>query len=487
MAYQYATKPPNISTMPPGVPFIIGNEAAERFSFYGMRSILFVFMTKYLLDQAGAKSVMGSDEAAGYSHYFVVAVYFLPLAGALISDGWLGKYRTILSLSIVYCFGHLTLAFMDSSFGIGIGQRWVLFAGLLLIAIGSGGIKPCVSANVGDQFGESNKHLLPKIFGWFYFSINAGSSFSNLLCPFLLSAAGFGPRWAFGIPGVAMVIATIVFWIGRRKMVHVPPRGLSYLRETFSGEGLATLGRLAGLYAFVVIFWALWDQSAGIEWTHQAESLDRHVGWLPWVSLNWSPFHISGGWGLNLLPAQVQTANPILILLFIPLVNYVIYPFMGRFFAPTPLRRIGIGLFLTAISFVIICYIQKQIDAGLNPTVNLQLLAYIVLTLGEAMVSITGLEFSYTQAPNSMKSSIMALWLLAVAAGNFLAAQANFVKGAHHYSDFEYFRFWTVVMFGAACVFIIVAKFYQEKTYLQSQEKPLENLPADAVTEVGMP
>jgi POT family proton-dependent oligopeptide transporter len=486
-SHQYATKPPNISTMPPGVPYIIGNEAAERFSFYGMRSILFVFMTKYLLDQTGAKNVMGSDEAAGYAHYFVVAVYFLPIAGALIADGWLGKYRTILSLSIVYCLGHLTLAFMDSAFGIGIGQRWVLFAGLLLIAIGSGGIKPCVSANVGDQFGESNKHLLPKIFGWFYFSINAGSSISSLLCPFLLSAAGLGPRWAFGIPGVAMVIATIVFWIGRGKMVHVPPRGLGYLRDTFSGEGLATLGRLAGVYVFVIIFWALWDQSAGIEWTHQAESLNLHVSWLPWVSVHWSPFQLSAGWGLDLLPAQVQTANPILILLFIPLVNYVIYPLMGRFFAPTPLRRIGIGLFLTAFSFVLIAFIQKQIDGGIKPTVNFQLLAYVILTLGEAMVSITGLEFSYTQAPNSMKSSIMALWLLAVAAGNFLAAQANFVKDAHKYSDFAYFRFWAVVMFGAACLFVVVAMFYRGKTYLQSQEKPLEELVPEAATEVGMP
>ena len=131
--------------------------------------------------------------------------------------------------------------------------------------------------------------------------------------------------------------------------------------------------------------------------------------------------------GMTLLPSQVQTANPILILIFIPLVNYLIYPLMDRFFTLTPLRKIGIGLFLTAGSYVIIWYIQKMIDAGGRPGVNWQFLAYIILTLGETMVSITGLEFSYTQAPNKMKSAVMALWLFTVSMGNFFTAAVNYL------------------------------------------------------------
>ncbi len=122
-----------------------------------------------------------------YTHYFVFGVYFLPILGAIIADGWLGKYWTILSLSIVYCLGNLTLACMATTWGVAIGQRTMLAIGLFLICLGAGGIKPCVSANVGDQFGESNKHLLSKMFGWFYFSINAGSFISSILCPWLLS------------------------------------------------------------------------------------------------------------------------------------------------------------------------------------------------------------------------------------------------------------------------------------------------------------
>src|SRR5438876_6970817 len=184
--HKYATSPLNISTMPPGVPYIIGNEAAERFSYYGMKSVLTVFMAHYILNQSGVLAPMNPNEAYMYTHYFVSGVYFLPILGAIIADGWLGKYRTIFFLSMVYCLGHLTLAFMDTSFGIAIGERTMLAMGLGLICLGAGGIKPCVSANVGDQFGESNKHLLSKMFGWFYFSINAGSFISSLLCPWLL-------------------------------------------------------------------------------------------------------------------------------------------------------------------------------------------------------------------------------------------------------------------------------------------------------------
>jgi proton-dependent oligopeptide transporter, POT family len=458
---KYLTSPPNVTGMPPGVPYIIGNEAAERFNYYGMKSILTVFMAHYILNQSGALAPMQPNEAYKYTHYFVSGVYYLPIVGAIIADGWLGKYRTILWLSIIYCFGSLTLALMDTSWGIGIGQRTMLAVGLGLICIGSGGIKPCVSANVGDQFGDSNKHLLSKMFGWFYFSINAGSFISSILCPWMLANGTLGVRWAFGIPGIAMVIATIFFWAGRKKMVHVPAAGLGYLKEAFlTREGLVVLGRIAMVYFFILFFWALWGMSNGVEWTLQAEKMDLH-----WM-------------GMNLIAAQVQTANPIFILLFIPLVNYVIYPAINRVFPLTPLRKIGIGLFLTGLSFVVIVWIQGQIDQGLKPSINWQLLAYAILTLGEAMVSITGLEFSYTQAPNSMKSSVMALWLLFIATGELVVGKFNAwdinLDGTKKLTDYQYFTFFTIVMFVAAAIFVVLACFYKGKTYLQSQLTPDE-------------
>jgi POT family proton-dependent oligopeptide transporter len=270
-----------------------------------------------------------------------------------------------------------------------------------------------------------------------------------------------------------MLIATIFFWAGRKKMVHIPPAGLGYLRQTFSREGLVTIGRIAMVYVFILFFWALWGMSNGIEWTLQAEKMNLH-----WM-------------GMDLIAAQVQTANPILILLFIPLVNYAIYPAIDRVFPLTPLRKIGIGLFLTALSFVVIVWIQGQIDAGLKPSINWQFFAYVILTLGEAMVSITGLEFSYTQAPNSMKSSIMALWLLTVAAGEFFDARVNAwimnADGTKKLTDYQYFVFFTILMFVMSVIFVIVARYYKGQTYLQSQRPTLDEIATEPVVAGGTP
>src|SRR5580765_823042 len=115
MATTYLTAPIKTDKMPPGVPYIVGNEAAERFSYYGMNSILTIFMTKYLLDKMGHLSVMPAAAAEAWYHTFVSVLYILPLIGAVLADAVFGKFRVVLWLSIVYCFGHLTLALMGSS------------------------------------------------------------------------------------------------------------------------------------------------------------------------------------------------------------------------------------------------------------------------------------------------------------------------------------------------------------------------------------
>ena len=107
MTSKYLSAPVASTELPKGIPYIVTNEAAERFSFYGMKGILIVFMTKYLMESGGAEDFMGPDEAKGYYHMFTSAVYFTPILGAIIADAFFGKYKTILTLSIVYCAGHL--------------------------------------------------------------------------------------------------------------------------------------------------------------------------------------------------------------------------------------------------------------------------------------------------------------------------------------------------------------------------------------------
>lgn len=336
MSQKYRTAPHPTTMMPGGIPYIVGNEAAERFSFYGMKTILFVFMTQYLMGIGHtSRAVMSADEAKEYVHLFVAAAYFFPLLGAIVSDTLLGKYRTILILSIVYCFGHLALALDETRIG--------LVIGLTLIAIGAGGIKPCVSAHVGDQFGTQNQHLLSNVFAWFYFSINLGAFASTLLTPLLL--AKVGPSVAFGVPGVLMFVATVVFWLGRHKFVHVPPGGIGSVKEAVGKDGLRAVFNLVPIYLCVMMFWALFDQT-GSAWIQQARRMDRH-----WLSVDW-------------LPSQIQAANPLLILAFIPLFAYVIYPAIERVFPLTPLRKVAIGFFVTVTAFALPAWIETQIQGG---------------------------------------------------------------------------------------------------------------------------
>ena len=436
----YLTAPLKTDKMPPGIPFIIGNEAAERFNFYGMRAILVVFMTQYLRSSSGELAPMSDAEASTWYHLFLSSNYFFPVFGAILADAFLGKYRTIFWLSLVYCLGSVALALDDTRLG--------LTVGLTLIALGAGGIKPCVSSNVGDQFGSENKHLISAAFGWFYFSVNFGSFFSILLIPWLLKVYGPGP--AFGVPAVLMLLATFIFWAGRRKFVHIPPAGKSFLRDNFNREGWAAIGRLAIIFAFVAVFWSLWDQSGG-RWVLQGAKMDLHFAGITW------------------LPSQIQAVNAIMILIFIPLFQYVIYPAINRVFPLTPLRKIGLGIFVSGVSFICSAWIETRISVGLSPNIGWQLPGYALLTAAEIMVSITALEFAYTQAPKRMKSVIMSLYLLSVSAGNLVTAGVNFAIARFNLQleGANYYLFFTALAMLASVVFVFFARRYHEKTYLQ--------------------
>jgi proton-dependent oligopeptide transporter, POT family len=220
---------------PKQIKFIIGNEAAERFSYYGMRSILTLYITAALLQT--------KDRATSIIHLFVFVNYFMPLFGGWVSDRIWGRYRTILWISLSYCVGHGVLALSDCFDSTG-AKLNCLYLGLGLIAFGSGGIKPCVSAFMGDQFSGDQGHLMRKAYAAFYFAINFGSFFSFLVIPWiaarhapLAADAGFfdrilwqvkhagfsGYSWAFGVPGLLMALATLIFWLGTKHYIRQPP------------------------------------------------------------------------------------------------------------------------------------------------------------------------------------------------------------------------------------------------------------------------
>ena len=204
-----------------------------------------------------------------------------------------------------------------------------------------------------------------------------------------------------------MLIATLAFWSGRYQFVHIKPAGMGFVRDMFSQAGLASLGKLVSVYAFIAIFWALFEQISS-SWVLQAQKMDRFI------------------FGLEFLPSQIQAANPLLIMLLTPLLTYTVYPRLNQWFMLTSLRKMAIGLFLTVFAFAIPSIIQMQLDQGHAPNIIWQLLAYLILTTAEVMVSITCLEFSYRQAPKSMKSFVMACYFLSMAMGNLFTSAVNF-------------------------------------------------------------
>jgi POT family proton-dependent oligopeptide transporter len=471
---------------PKSIPFIIGNEAAERFSFYGMRSILAIFLVAQFFNPTHnpAMQTMAEAKANESTHFFVSLAYALPFVGGLVADWFTGKYRIILNISIVYCIGHLLLSVFDTNLE---GFRY----GLILIAIGAGGIKSCVSANVGDQFDKSNESLLSKVYGWFYFSINAGSMISTVMIPYLYQ--NYGAKWAFGVPGLLMALATIIFFLGRKKYVRVPPAGinrdnfvfislyalfnagkkqkgqslLDVAKEKFNPvkvDGIKAVYRVLAVFAFVPIFWAMWDQSES-EWVLQAQKLDLVI------NLGFTKF--------TLLAGQVQTVNPVFLLIFIPVFNYGVYPFFDKLgIKTTPLRRFGAGLALTGLSFVIIAMLQTSIDNGGHPTVWWQILAFIVLSAGEVLVSITGLEYAYTQSPKSMKSTMSAIWLLTVSVGNLFDAYVNGNISNHgffaRFTGASYFWLFVEIIAGFLIIFLFVSPRLKERNYINEPEADAE-------------
>ncbi len=493
--------------MPGQIAYIIGNEGCERFSFYGMRNILTQFLVSSALLFTATEAISQSERegaAKEVFHTFVLGVYFFPLLGGWLADRFLGKYRTILYLSLVYCAGHACLALFES-------HKAGFFFGLFLIALGSGGIKPCVSAFVGDQFDQTNKSRARVVFDAFYWIINFGSFFASLLMPVFLRQ--YGPAVAFGIPGLLMFIATVIFWLGRRQYINVPPsppHADSFLRVARSAltshqqqsstsvqaeetahfilppsSFLLHSGRpglvLAGVGVFVAVAFIIlgfvdlgrmlltpdaplfgiaqsWCVAlvaligfagTGVWWqlersraVHPDEAVDgmrsvlRILVLFFLVTPFWSLFDQKAStWVLQanamtkpswFEPSQMQALNPLLVMLLIPLNNLVLYPLLRRMgFEPTALRRMGAGIAFAGLSWIAAGALQLSIDDGELLSITWQVLPYALLTFGEVLVSATGLEFAYSQAPAAMKGAIMAFWSLSVTVGNLWVLLVN--------------------------------------------------------------
>jgi POT family proton-dependent oligopeptide transporter len=485
--------PPPAGQMPRQIPFIIANEACERFSFYGMRNILTTFLA------AAFFSHLTKDDAKGQAkdifHVFVIGVYFFPLIGGWLSDRFFGKYRTILFVSLLYCVGHALLAiFEDEPNG--------FYLGLMLIAIGAGGIKPLVSTFMGDQFDQTNKVKAKLAFEMFYWSVNFGSFFASLFMPRLLRGDGPANWWgltpasvAFGIPGILMGIAVIAFWLGRKRYVIVPPappdpnafsrvvrtallaRGGAVPSAHVVGGGPMTPAGRPGL--MLAIGGLTVGLVALVAWPLSTSFGGKDIVMALCMALVAILVGLGGGAWLQLERARGvhpdEAVDGVRGVLRVLVIFALVTPFWSLFdqkastwvFQGELMSKPG----LAGASWVVAGLLQVTLDGGTKLSIVWQILPYLLLTAGEVLVSATGLEFAYSQAPKSMKGVIMSFWSLAVTVGNLwvllvdetlktkpvISAVADTGLSITAFLMF----FFALFAFAAAAAFVAVARRYR--------------------------
>ncbi|NXT68026.1 S15A1 protein, partial [Chaetops frenatus] len=365
--------------------FIVINEFCERFSYYGMKAVLTLYFTRFLH--------WDDNLATAIYHTFLALCYLTPILGAIIADSWLGKFKTIIYLSIVYTIGQAVLSVGSISELTGNNQNGssnnlavniaLSMIGLILVALGTGGIKPCVAAFGGDQFEDEQEKQRSTFFSLFYLSINAGSLISTIVTPTLRATeCGIHTKQqcyplAFGVPAILMAVALVVFVIGSKMYKKVKPQGnvmlevskcvgfaiknrfrhrskefpkrehwLDWASEKYDKRLIAQTKmvlRVLFLYIPLPMFWAVFDQQ-GSRWTLQATAMN-------------------GDFGFQVQPDQMQIVNPLLIVIMVPVVKYLVYPLIEKCKLNfTPLKKMTVGMFLGSLAFVAAALVQVQID-----------------------------------------------------------------------------------------------------------------------------
>ncbi|XP_066203376.1 solute carrier family 15 member 2 isoform X3 [Saccopteryx leptura] len=396
--------PPKIcgSNYPLSIVFIVVNEFCERFSYYGMKAVLTLYFLYFLH--------WNEDTSTSVYHAFSSLCYFTPILGATIADSWLGKFKTIIYLSLVYVLGHVIKSLGALPILGGHMVHTVLsLLGLSLIALGTGGIKPCVAAFGGDQFEKKHEKERTRYFSVFYLSINAGSLLSTFITPMLRGDVQcFGEdcyALAFGVPGLLMMIALVVFAMGSKMYNKAPPEGnivtqvfkciwfaisnrfknrsgdipkrhhwLDWAAEKYPQQlilDVKALTRVLFLYIPLPMFWALLEQP-GSRWTLQATRMNRNLGFIV------------------LQPDQMQVLNPLLVLIFIPLFDLVVYPLVSKCGINfSSLRKMAVGMILACLAFAVVAVVEIKINEMAPPQPGPQQIFLQVLNLADDEVEVT--------------------------------------------------------------------------------------------------
>jgi len=444
---------------PLGLFTLFGTELWERFSYYGMRAILLLYLT-----DTAANGGLGIDETTGLAIYsaYGASVYLVSVLGGWLADRMIGARRSVLYGGVVIAAGHVFLSIPGAGFS---------FTGIVLVALGTGLLKPNVSSMVGELYSREDQRR-DSAFSIFYMGINIGS----LAAPFVVGAVRerWGYHAGFAVAAVGMALALVVFVLGRNLLGTAglrPPnpmtaadRGpvtrlvlgvavgcvaatalawvvqgdfsadtfvdaLSYIAlaapvATFwvmfrspkvTAPERSRLRAYIPLFVAAMLFWMIFEQAGGTLTTFAEDSTDRTIG------------------GITISTVFYQSLNPAFIILLAPVFAWIWLKLDDR---PPTAVKFAIGLTLVALSFVFLGGAAWQAGDGKSPWWVL-VVVYLVQTLGELCLSPVGLAATTLLAPKAFRGQAMALWFLATSAGNAITAQL--VQATADVGDAAYF------------------------------------------------
>jgi POT family proton-dependent oligopeptide transporter len=374
-------------------------ELWERFAYYGMRSLLILF----LVDTTTGGLGWGRENASHLYGWFNGLAYLTPVAGGWLADRYLGTNRSLIVGSALISAGHFTLALTHSSF---------LYAGLVLIIAGTGFFKPNVYTMVGQLY-HSDDSRRDAGFTLYYMGINLGALFGPLVCAWFAANPRFGWSYGFGAAGVGMLVGLIFYLWTRgarlRDVGPVPPRPQS--RPSGGGRLSPDERRrvlaLAIITVFVVFFWLAFEQVGSSLNLFAAQRTDRAVS----------------GWMAALVPrrelpaAWFQAINPLFVLLLAPMMANL-WGRLGRR-APTTTAKMAIGLLVLGGAYLIMVAAATS-DRGVLVSPWYLVTFYFVYSMGELCFLPAGFSFVGQAAPARMASMLMGIWFTANFVANLL-------------------------------------------------------------------
>jgi proton-dependent oligopeptide transporter, POT family len=402
---------------PRGLTYLFTTEMAERFSYYGMRAILVLYLTNYLLLHPTVDGVIGYGpvkhllelifnaghplgvqplSSAIYGAYTAL-VYLTPFFGGIIADRWIGQRYSVIIGGVIMAAGEFTLMLPQC-----------LFIGLLLLIVGNGFFKPNISTQVGNLYAPGDSRI-DRAYSIFYVGINVGAFFSPLVCGSLGEDPNYGYHWGFFAAGVGMVIGQLIYMFALRTLPNdriANVKASVTEKKPLTGQDWKAVLALIALCIPVTFFWATYEQQGNTINLWAQDFTNRHLipGLVDWqIPVTW-----------------FQAFNPFMIFAFTPLVVGFWGWQSGRNREPSTVTKMALGLFMVALSYAIMAFAAHVTGPHEQTSWLWLLLFFAVITTGELYLSPIGLALVARVAPPQILSMMMGLWFITSFTGNML-------------------------------------------------------------------